>query len=112
MCWVISYLLFIALSGRASGGVVVAVVGLWVLVTTGWVLLEKNQGLWHLVWLFVPLGALMILYLGNRSDEVEASEESSDEIPWEAFAKMAGGERRLERTREEDEAGEDGEGLA
>lgn len=44
-----------------------AVVLAWLLFTNGWVLRKKGQSEWHLVWLLVPLGFLVILALENRN---------------------------------------------
>ena len=45
-------------------GVVVALA--WLLPTNGWVLRKKGQSEWHLIWLLVPFGIMVLLGLQNR----------------------------------------------
>jgi hypothetical protein len=39
----------------------------WLIPTNGWVLRKKARSQWHLVWLVLPFGALVMLGLENRS---------------------------------------------
>ena len=48
----------------------------WLIPTGGWILKQKRRTLWHLLWLFIPIGIWVFLSLENRNEFLKGSNGS------------------------------------
>ena len=65
------------MSTEAYYAIVYIISALWLFVIDGWVLRRKNRSLWNLLWLIIPLGWIVFIFLENRSG-VSSKEVGND----------------------------------